>query len=154
MWERFAGASHLGGTDQSPDCPCCPMWCINSGPTYDASFSVFLIRSRSEWWLSRDICLLQHLTPSLFQHPTESCGQELSQLDGGCGSARDSPASPAVCHSAAGFGGGKCSDCSVPGWFPLSRAVVTQGLICTDMRGPMCVFISCRISLCSVVLWT
>lgn len=35
-----------------------------------------------------------------------------------------------------------------------TQAVIIQCLICTDMCGPMCAPISCRISLCYVLLWT
>lgn len=34
-----------------------------------------------------------------------------------------------------------------------TRAVIVQCLICTDTCGPMCAPISCRINLCSVLLW-
>lgn len=35
-----------------------------------------------------------------------------------------------------------------------TQAVIIHCLICTDTCGPMCAPISCRISLCSVLLWT
>lgn len=101
--------------------------------------------------MRRDISLLQHPTPDLLQHPTGSRGEELS---GSEGDVAGSGAALAACHGAPAFWGGECSGCSLPGWDPLPRAVGTTCLVRTDTSGPTCASISCRISLCSVLLRT
>lgn len=115
--------------------PVGPRWCRSSDPMCETSFDVYDLEQ--ERWLRWDICQL-------------SIQWELqgrSQPVGGTrqGSEWGGPASPAMCHSAAAFWGGQNRDHSLPGWDPSCHHPVS---------GPTSAPISCRISLCYVLLWT
>lgn len=130
-----------------PIVPVGPTHCKNSDP---ASLSVFIISSRRSGWDGTSVCSrTQHPLPSSIRW--RAAGRSSDSWRGTRWQAGWHCQPSSVPHAAA-FWGGKCSDHSLPGWDLLTQAVSTMCLIRTDTYGPTSV--SCRISLCSVLLRT